>query len=97
MRRRTNFTLTTDELASVDTAMHPAPQREVRQWATAMRMLHSGRELEAVAELLAVAPSTVRNQRRPIMQRDWPVSPTSPRSDDRPKRMPPMCKPLKRR
>lgn len=64
MSRRINFSLTTDELAAVETAMHHAPQVEVRQRATAMRMLHLGHKPEAVAELLAVAPSTVWNWHR---------------------------------
>lgn len=64
MSRRINFTLTTDELAAVETAMHHAPQVEVRQRATAIRLLHLGHKPEAVAEMLAVAPSTVWNWHR---------------------------------
>lgn len=64
MSRLINFTLTKDELATVETAMHHAPQPEVRQRATAIRMLHLGHKPETVAELLAVAPSTVWNWHR---------------------------------
>lgn len=64
MSRRINFTLTTDERAAVETAMHHAPQVEVRQRATAIRLLHLGHKPEAVAEMLAVAPSTIWNWHR---------------------------------
>jgi transposase len=64
MSRRINFTLTTEQLAAVETAMHHAAQVEVRQRATAIRMLHLGHKPEAVAELLAVASSTVWNWHR---------------------------------
>jgi transposase len=64
MSRRINFTLTTEQLTAVETAMHHAPQVEVRQRATAIRMLHLGHKPEMVAELLAVASSTVWNWHR---------------------------------
>jgi transposase len=64
MSRRINFTLTTDELVAVETAMHHAPQVEVRQRATALRLLHLGHKPEAVAEMLAVASSTIWNWHR---------------------------------
>lgn len=64
MSRRIHFSLTTEELAAVETAMHHALQVEVRQRATAIRMLHLGHKPEVVAELLAVAPSTVWNWHR---------------------------------
>lgn len=64
MSRRITFTLTKEDLAAVETAMHHAPQVEVRQRATAIRMLHLGHKPETVAELLAVAPSTVWNWHR---------------------------------
>ena len=64
MRRQINFTLKQDELLAVEEAMHHAPQAEVRQRATAIRMLHLGHKPETVAELLAVAPNTVWNRDR---------------------------------
>jgi transposase len=64
MSRLINFTLPPDELTAVETAMHHAPQAEVRQRATAIRLLHLGHKPEAVAELLAVAPSTIWNWHR---------------------------------
>jgi transposase len=44
--------------------MHHAPQAEVRQRARAIRMLHLGNKQETVADLLAVAPSTIWNWHR---------------------------------
>jgi transposase len=64
MSRRIHFRLTADELAAVETAMHHAPQMAVRQRATAIRLLHLGHKPEAVAEMLAVAPSSVWNWHR---------------------------------
>lgn len=40
MSRRIHFILTTDELAAVETAMHQASPVEVRQRASAIRLLH---------------------------------------------------------
>jgi transposase len=64
MSRQINFTLKEAELRAVEEAMHHAPQAEVRQRATAIRMLHLGHKPETVAELLAVAPSTIWNWHR---------------------------------
>jgi len=64
MSRHINFTLKSAELLAVEEAMHHAPQAEVRQRATAIRMLHLGHKPETVAELFAVAPSTVWNWHR---------------------------------
>ncbi len=61
MSRRINFTLTPDERAAAETATRHAPQVEVRQRATAIRLLHFGHKPETMAEMLAVAPSTVWN------------------------------------
>lgn len=44
--------------------MHHSPRAEVRQRATAIRMLHLGNKPETVSELLAVAPSTIWNWHR---------------------------------
>ena len=64
MSRQINFKLNAEELAAVEEAMHHSPRAEVRQRATAIRMLHLGNKPETVAELLAVAPSTIWNWHR---------------------------------
>jgi len=64
MSRQINFTLNQEELAAVEEAMHHSPRAEVRQRATAIRMLNLGNKPETVAELLAVAPSTIWNWHR---------------------------------
>jgi transposase len=64
MSRQISFTLNQEELAAVEEAMHHSPRAEVRQRATAIRMLHLGNKPETVAELLAVAPSTIWNWHR---------------------------------
>ena len=61
MSRQINFTLNQEELAAVEEAMHHSPRAKVRQRATAIRMLHLGNKPETVAELLAIAPSTIWN------------------------------------
>lgn len=64
MSRQINFKLNQEELALVEEAMHHSPRAEVRQRATAIRMLHLGNKPETVSELLAVAPSTIWNWHR---------------------------------
>jgi len=64
MSRRIDFTLDDEQLAEVEQAMNHAPWPEVRQRAIAMRLLHLGHVPEAVAEILAVAPSTIWNWHR---------------------------------
>lgn len=64
MSRRIDFTLDDEQLAEVEQAMNHAPLPEVRQRAIAMRLLHLGHVPEAVAEILAVAPSTIWNWHR---------------------------------
>jgi transposase len=64
MSRRISFTLSTDEVLAVEEAMHHSQQAEVRQRATAIRLLHLGHKPEAVAEMFAVAPSTIWNWHR---------------------------------
>ena len=59
MSRRINFTLTDEQLASVEYTMNHLPLSEVRQHATAIRLLHLGHKPEAVAEMVAVAASTI--------------------------------------
>jgi putative transposase len=59
MSRRIDFTLTDEQRAAVEHAMNHSPLPEVRQRATAIRLLHLGHKPEAVAEMLAVGTSTV--------------------------------------
>jgi transposase len=64
MSRRVNFHLNEDELKQIESAMNHSPLPEVRQRATAIRLLHLGHQPEAVAEMLAVAPSSIWNWHR---------------------------------
>lgn len=64
MSRLIDFTLTDEQLADVEHAINHASQPEVRQRAIAIRLLHLGHGPEAVAEMLAVAPSTIWNWHR---------------------------------
>jgi transposase len=64
MSRLINFTLNDEQVAEVEQAINHAAQPEVRQRAIAIRLLHLGHEPEAVAEMLAVAPSTIWNWHR---------------------------------
>jgi transposase len=64
MSRRVNFHLNETELGQLEKAMNHSPLPEVRQRATAIRLLHLGHSPEAVAQMLAVAPSSVWNWHR---------------------------------
>lgn len=64
MSRRISFHLTKTQLTELEEAMNHASQPEVRQRATAIRLLHFGHEPEAVAQMLAVAPSSIWNWHR---------------------------------
>lgn len=64
MSRRIDFTLTDEQVAAVEQAMNHSPLPEVRQRATAIRLLHLGYKPEAVASMVAVAPSTIWNWHR---------------------------------
>lgn len=64
MSRRIDFTLSEEQQAAVEQAINHAPQPEVRQRAIAIRLLHLGHTPEAIAEMLAVAPSSVWNWHR---------------------------------
>ena len=64
MSRLIDFTLSEEQLAEIEQAINHASQAEVRQRAIAIRLLHLGHAPEAVAEMLAVAPSTVWNWHR---------------------------------
>jgi putative transposase len=59
MSRRVDFTLTDEQLASVEHAINHSPLPEVRLRATAIRLLHLGHKPETVAEMVAVAGSTI--------------------------------------
>lgn len=64
MSRRIDFTLSAEQVAEIDQAINHAVQPEVRQRAIAIRLLHLGHAPEAVAEMLAVASSTIWNWHR---------------------------------
>ena len=64
MSRLIDFTLNDEQLAAVEQAMNHAPQPEVRQRAIAIRLLHLGHQPEVVADMLAVAASTIWNWHR---------------------------------
>jgi len=64
MSRRITFHLNDDELGQIEYTMNHSPLPEVRQRATAIRLLHLGHSPEVVAEMLAVAPSSVWNWHR---------------------------------
>ena len=59
MSRLIDFTLSEEQWAEIEQAINHAPQPEVRQRAIAIRLLHLGHAPEAVADMLAVAPSTI--------------------------------------
>jgi transposase len=64
MSRLIDFTLREEQLADIEQAINRAPQPEVRQRAIAIRLLHLAHAPEAVADMLAVAPSTIWNWHR---------------------------------
>lgn len=64
MSRLIDFRLNEEQLVDVEQAMNHSPQPEVRQRAIAIRLLHLGHAPEAIAEMLAVAPSTIWNWHR---------------------------------
>lgn len=64
MSRRINFHLNEEQLNAVEQAMRHSSRAEVRQRATAIHMLHLDHTPEAVAEMMAVAPSTIWNWHR---------------------------------
>ena len=59
-----DFSLSEEQLVDIEQAIKHAAQAEVRQRAIAMRLLHLGHAPEAVAEMLAVAASTIWNWHR---------------------------------
>ncbi|MCI0710728.1 MAG: helix-turn-helix domain-containing protein [Chloroflexi bacterium] len=64
MSRRIDFTLTEEQWAAIEQAMNHSPLPEVRQRATAIRLLHVGHPPQDVAQMLAVAAGTIWNWHR---------------------------------
>lgn len=64
MSRRVYFYLSEAELEAITQAMNHSPLPEVRQRATAIHLLHLKHHPEAIAEMLAVAPSSIWNWHR---------------------------------
>ena len=61
MPKRINYQLNAEDLKQVEAAMQSADDGQVRQRATAIRMLHLGQPALAVSELLNVSLATVYN------------------------------------
>ena len=59
MSQRVNFTLTDEQLAEIEQAIHYSPHPEVRQRAIAIRLLHLGYKPDQVAELVAITANTI--------------------------------------
>ena len=59
MTKPLNYTLTAEELTTIEKAMSQAKAPEVRQRATAIRLLHQGHAPKRVAEMLAVEQATI--------------------------------------
>jgi transposase len=64
MPKQINYSLHPDDVEIIERAMNHDPRPEIRQRATAIRLLHLGHSPSAVAELLAVAPGSVYNWHR---------------------------------
>src|SRR3990172_35773 len=61
MAERVNYQLKDDEIALLEQAIRHDQRPEVRQRATAIRMLHLGKHPSEVAEVLAVSLPTIYN------------------------------------
>lgn len=61
MAERVNYQLKDNEVALLEQAIRHDERREVRQRATAIRMLHLGKHPSEVAEVLAVSLPTIYN------------------------------------
>lgn len=59
MPKRINFSLTDEELATLEEVIKTDVRPEVVKRAIALRMLHKGQALEAVAEAMMVTRSTI--------------------------------------
>ncbi len=61
MAKRVSYELTDDELSILEQAIRHDERPEIRQRATAIRMLHLGNHPDEVAEVLAVSQATIYN------------------------------------
>lgn len=59
MAKRIDFTLTTDELTAVETAVKKDKRPEVRRRATAVRLLHLGHKPKEVAEMVSASEASI--------------------------------------
>ena len=59
MPKKINYTLTTEQLQQVETAIKSHPNLRVRQRAQMIRLLHLGHKPEEVGELLSVTGALV--------------------------------------
>ena len=59
MAKRIEFTLTTDELMAVETAIKEDKRPEVRRRATAVRLLHLGYKPKEVAEMVTTSQASL--------------------------------------
>lgn len=64
MAKRIVFTLTTDELTTVETAIKKDKRPEVRRRATAIRLLHLGHKPTAVAEMVSASEASIYGWRQ---------------------------------
>lgn len=64
MAKRIDFTLTTDELEAVETAIKKDKRPEVRRRATAVRLLHLGHKPQAVAEMVSASQASIYGWRK---------------------------------
>ncbi|MBC6938147.1 MAG: hypothetical protein DWB42_20280 [Chloroflexi bacterium] len=59
MSRRVNFTLSDEQLATIEQAINYSPHPEVRQRAIAIRLLHLGYRPEQVSDMVAITANTI--------------------------------------
>jgi transposase len=59
MSRRVDFTLTEEQVTEIEEAINHSAHPEVRQRASAIRLLHQGYKPEQVAELVAITANTI--------------------------------------
>lgn len=70
MPKRTNYQLEKEALSQIEEAIGKDPRPEVRQRATAIRLLHLGYKPEEVSEQLAVSIPTIYNWHRRYREGD---------------------------
>jgi transposase len=61
MAKPISYKLTDEQLVEIEQAMNQAKRPEVRQHATAIRLLHLGHGPDEVAEMMAVSKATIYN------------------------------------